>query len=486
MDDRVNLFVKNLEEKPAYQFLTLSAIVIIAALLRFYKLGEWSLWIDEIYTINRAQIHFSDPVRILQNLPKTLWLPISFIFANISLQVFGVTEWSARLTSALLGIVSIPLLYIPVRKIAGVGTALIFVLLLALAPWHLFWSQNARFYSSLMLLYAVAAFLFYLAIEQDRPVLFIPFYLLFYLALSERLVAGFLFPTIFLYVVSIWIFRFERPRGLTQRNLVFFLIPIFVMIAFEVIRYLFTGSSLVTFFIADFGNKQVEDPFRLLIAITYNISFPVFALGLFAGLYLLFKKDRLGLFLIISALLPVLLLMVMNMFMFTKDRYVFTTLTFWLLLASIAIWELVKHTNGMGKFLALGLLVVLMSDAAGKNIQYYLVDHGNRRDWRAAFQIIKEKGQPEDVVVAWWPEFSPFYLGREILPTESVTPELILEAGQRSWFVIDSETVWGNVPIRVFLEENAQLIDVLYLRLPEDDFNIKIYLYDPAVNTPNQ
>lgn len=486
MDDRVNLFVKNLEEKPAYQFLTLSAIVIIAALLRFYKLGEWSLWIDEIYTINRAQIHFSDPVRILQNLPKTLWLPISFIFANISLQVFGVTEWSARLTSALLGIVSIPLLYIPVRKIAGVGTALIFVLLLALAPWHLFWSQNARFYSSLMLLYAVAAFLFYLAIEQDRPVLFIPFYLLFYLALSERLVAGFLFPTIFLYVVSIWIFRFERPRGLTQRNLVFFLIPIFVMIAFEVIRYLFTGSSLVTFFIADFGNKQVEDPFRLLIAITYNISFPVFALGLFAGLYLLFKKDRLGLFLIISALLPVLLLMVMNMFMFTKDRYVFTTLTFWLLLASIAIWELVKHTNGMGKFLALGLLVVLMSDAAGKNIQYYLVDHGNRRDWRAAFQIIKDKGQPEDVVVAWWPEFSPFYLGREILPTESVTPELILEAGQRAWFVIDSETIWGNIPIRVFLEENAQLIDVLYLRLPEDDFNIKIYLYDPAVNTPKQ
>lgn len=486
MDDRVNLFVKNLEEKPAYQFLTLSAIVIIAALLRFYKLGEWSLWIDEIYTINRAQIHFSDPVRILQNLPKTLWLPISFIFANISLQVFGVTEWSARLTSALLGIVSIPLLYIPVRKIAGIGTALIFVLLLALAPWHLFWSQNARFYSSLMLLYAVAAFLFYLAIEQDRPVLFIPFYLLFYLALSERLVAGFLFPTIFLYVVSIWIFRFERPRGLTQRNLVFFLIPIFVMIAFEVIRYLFTGSSLVTFFIADFGNKQVEDPFRLLIAIIYNISFPVFALGLFAGLYLLLKKDRLGLFLIISALLPVLLLMVMNMFMFTKDRYVFTTLTFWLLLASIAIWELVKHTNGMGKFLALGLLVVLMSDAAGKNIQYYLVDHGNRRDWRAAFQIIKDKGQPEDVVVAWWPEFSPFYLGREILPTESVTPELILEAGQRAWFVIDSETIWGNIPIRVFLEENAQLIDVLYLRLPEDDFNIKIYLYDPAVNTPKQ
>jgi mannosyltransferase len=484
MDERVNLFVRNVEEKPVYQYVTLAVIVLLATMLRFYKLGEWSMWIDEIYTINRAQIHFNDPVRLLQSLPSTLWLPLSVIFTNIALNIFGVTEWSARLAPALFAIVSIPLLYFPVRRMLGVGTALVFSLLLALASWHLFWSQNARFYSSLMLLYALAAFLFYLAFEHDRPWYFIPFYILFYFALSERLIAGFLLPGLFIYLGCSWIFRFDHPRGLTARNLIFFLIPIFLMIAFEVVRYLFTGSSTVTFFISDFGNKQVEDPFRLLISIIYNIGFPVFALGLFAGVYLLLKKDRLGLFLLMSALLPILLLMVMNQFMFTKDRYAFMTLTFWLLLSAIAIWELVKQMNGIGKFLALGLLVVLIADASGKNVQYYLVNHGNRRDWRAAFQIIQDKGQPDDIVVAWWPEFGPLYLEREILPTEQVTPELVLEAGKRSWFIIDSETVWGNVRLRDFLEENAQLIDILYLRLPEDDFNIKIYLYDPAVNAP--
>jgi len=484
LDDRVNEVLKKLEEKPAYQYVTLAAIVLLSAMLRFYKLGEWSMWIDEIYTINRAQIHFSDPVRVLQNLPSTLWLPLSVIFTNFSLQAFGVSEWSARLAPALLGVLSIPILYVPIRKMLGVGTALVFALLLALAPWHLLWSQNARFYSSLMLLYGVAAFMFFLALEHDRPHYFIPFYILFYFALSERLVAGFLLPGIFMYLVCIWIFHFERPRGLTSRNLIFFFIPILLMITFEVIRFLFSGSSTFTFFVSDFGNKQVEDPFRLLISIIYNIGFPVFGLGLLAGVYLLLKKDRLGLFALISALLPILILAVLNRFMFTKDRYVLTTLTFWLLLSAIAIWGLVKQNQGIGKLLALGLRVVLMSDAAGKNVQYYLVNHGGRRDWRAAFQIIKDKSQPQDAVVGWWPEFSPFYLGREILPTEDVTPESVQESGQRYWFLIDSETVWGNIPLRDFLETNAQLIDVLYLRLPEDDFNIKIYLYDPAINAP--
>jgi hypothetical protein len=126
--------------------------------------------------------------------------------------------------------------------------------------------------------------------------------------------------------------------------------------------------------------------------------------------------------------------------------------------------------------------VVLLADAVSSDILYYHVNNGNRRDWRAAFEIIKAKSRSDDVVVAWWPEFSPFYLGKEILPYKDVSVETMLESGKRYWFVIDSETVWGNIPMRDWLELYGQLIDILYLRLPEDDFNLKIYLYDPAIN----
>jgi mannosyltransferase len=481
---RTGTWITETATRPWFGYGLLFLITLLAAALRFYKLGEWSFWIDEIYTINRAQIHFGDALRVLQNLPSTLWLPWSVILTNIFLHALGVTEWSARLASALIGVASILILYFATRKTFDSGTALILAILLALSPWHIFWSQNARFYTSLMLLYTLAAFLFFHAIENDRPIYFIPFYILFYFALSERLVAAFLLPGLLMYAVILWISKFERPRGLHARNLTFFLIPILLMIVFEITRYLFSGASTFTYFVNDFGDKQVEDPFRLLISIIYNIGFPSFFLGLFTGIYVSLKKDRLGLFVLISALLPVLLLIAMNPFMFTKDRYVFMTLPFWLILCAFAVKEIVSKTKGLGKFLALGLLVVLMADAVGKDVQYYLVNNGDRRDWRAAFQLVKEKSQPDDVVVAWWPEFSPFYLGKEIMPTQDVSPEYVLQSRNRFWFIIDSETVWGNIPLRDFLGREAELIDVMYLRLPEDDFNLKVYLYDPAAQSP--
>jgi hypothetical protein len=176
----------------------------------------------------------------------------------------------------------------------------------------------------------------------------------------------------------------------------------------------------------------------------------------------------------------------MNPFMFTKDRYAFGTLPFWLLLCAIPIWELLLRIKGRGKYLALGLLIVLIGDMVGNNLPYYLVNHGGRRDWRAAFQLIEEKSRPGDIIVAWWPEFGRFYFDKEIVPTQDVSPAAVLESGQRHWFLIDSETVWGNIPLRNFLERDAQLIEVLYLRLPADDFNLKIYLYDPAIYSSNK
>jgi hypothetical protein len=46
--------------------------------------------------------------------------------------------------------------------------------------------------------------------------------------------------------------------------------------------------------------------------------------------------------------------------------------------------------------------------------------------------------------------------------------------------------VWGNLDLRYWLINNAQLIEILYLRMPEDDFNLKVYLYDPLVHAPEK
>jgi uncharacterized membrane protein len=480
MKDEITL----LAGKSWMQYVWLFLITLLAAGLRIYKLGAWSFWIDEIYTINHAMAHFSTPQLILEHIPPNRnWVPVSVILTAQTLNVWGIHEWSARLTSAIIGILTIPILYVPTKRVFGSHVTLIAMLLLAVSPWHIFWSQNARFYTSLMLLYALASFLFYFGIEKNRPVYFVGFYILFYFALSERLLAAFILPTIFSYLIFLWLLRFDRPPGLNARNLLILLAPILFIVLYEVLRYLMSGTSITTFFIADFGEKQVEDPIRLLLSIVYNISFPTMALGLVAGIYLLLKRNTVGLFLLLSALLPVVLLVLLNPIAFTKDRYVFVTLTFWFILVAIALNELMSRTTGLGYLLTFGVLMVLLADSVSSNILYYHVNNGHRRDWRAAFEMIKEKSQSDDMVVAWWPEFSPLYLDdREILPYKDISVKTMLGGEKRYWFVIDSETVWGNIPVRDWLELHGQLIDILYLRLPEDDYNLKIYLYDPAVN----
>jgi mannosyltransferase len=483
---RISSTFTRLKDHPHSQYWLIAAITLLAAAFRFYKLGEWSFWIDEIFTIERTQAHFGNLLEVLRNLPSRLWFPLSFVFTRFALDAFGVTEFSARLVSTSIGIITIPILFFSSRKYFGIGVALILSLLLAISPWHVFWSQNARFYTSLMLLYTLASLIFFYALENDRPWSFVIVYGLLYLAMSERLQAAFLLPVAFAYMGSIWLFRFERPAGLRRRNLIIFLIPFVLMLLYELIRYAFQGGSITTSFVEGFGGQQIGDPFRLTINILSSIGIPIVALAMISAIYLLIKKNRIGLFLLISALLPVVLLVLLNPLLFTKDRYVFMTLPFWLLLAALAIHELWTHSPGLNKLLAAGVLVIFMAHAGSALLVYYQVNNGNRLFWREAYGLVLQDIQPEDEVVSFWPEFGPYYLDREILPWENISIEDIRQSGKRHWFVLDSETMWINPVVLQLLDEQAELIELLYLRIPENNNFLRIYLYNPETHSLEQ
>jgi 4-amino-4-deoxy-L-arabinose transferase-like glycosyltransferase len=106
-----------LSNQPWMQYVWLLLITLLAAALRLYKLGEWSFWIDELYTINHATAHFSSLNLLLQNIPPARnWIPVSVILAAQALNIWGVGEWSARIVAALIGILSVPILYFPTRR----------------------------------------------------------------------------------------------------------------------------------------------------------------------------------------------------------------------------------------------------------------------------------------------------------------------------------------------------------------------------------
>lgn len=465
------------------QTVALAAITFLAATLRFYKLGEWSFWIDEIYTINHSQAHYSSVALMLRNIPPhTNWIPVSLLLTSGVISKLGISEWSVRLAPAMIGTVSIPILYLPIKKMFGSVVALISALLLAVSPWHILWSQNGRFYVALMLFYTLALLAFYFGLEYKRPAYLILGMPLFYLALSERMLAGFAVPVIAVYLIAALVFRFSPPAGLNPPNVLILLIPVFTGLAIEVHSLVSTGSSR---FLGDadaFIGYAIDSPVRILILIVFSIGVPVVVLGAFAGGWLALQRSRAGLFMLVSAMLPIALLIGISPWAFVVERYALITLPAWLILTAVAIEQLAKWLPRQGRWLGAAVLVLLLADAAASHLMYYQLNNGNRPDWRGAFAYVAAHKAPGDLVVSTRPEIGRYYLGtdQDIIGLPEINPAQLVAREIPVWFVIDSEAVWDAPGAKTqWMEENARLLFVWYLRMREK-IDVRVYHYQPT------
>jgi mannosyltransferase len=133
-----------------YQYWCLAAITLLGFVLRFYKLGEWSFGGDEIITIEAASDTFGRSL-LPSDIPGR---GLSLALIDCTLSLLGTNEWTARLVPALVGIASIPIFYLIARKMFSPAVGLSTALLLAVSPWHIEWSQNARYLTSLVLFFS--------------------------------------------------------------------------------------------------------------------------------------------------------------------------------------------------------------------------------------------------------------------------------------------------------------------------------------------
>ena len=473
--------LKTLAFHSRVQLVALAGIIVLAATLRFYRLGDWSFWLDEIRTINRAAIHVN-----WETIISEWWHPsLSLILINSALETLGVSEWSARLVPALIGIISIPIVYFPIKRLFGSTVALIAVLLLAVSPWHLEWSQTARFYTSLMLLYFLASYVFFLALERDQPAYLLIALLLFVLAIGERFLAVFLVPVALSYLFLITVLPYEKPSGLNKRNITLILVPGVIFGFIDLARYVMTGSSYLLSSIELAVSAPIDDPLRIVILVVYNMGVPLFCLALFGGYSLLLQRNRGGLYFTIGAVVPLLLLAALNPFIFTVNRYVFMTLPCWIILAASAVRQIFHLMPRPGKTLAVAVLALLVADALGAHLMYYQINHGNRPEFRAAFTYVASRKDADDVVVSAVPEIGTYYLGDTVLPLAAIEPAAIQSGDARYWFVIDSENGWWASRQKRWVEENGTLLEVMFLRVREN-IHLRIYLYDPGAQSVNR
>lgn len=129
-----------------------TALLLIIAggtFLRVYKLGAESIWLDEAFTIQITRGSISS---IVNETAKDVHPPLYYIVFHFWLLLFGDSEFSARLLSALFGVLSILAIYALARLLFDKATGLFAALLLALSQFHVEFAQEARMYTLLTLL----------------------------------------------------------------------------------------------------------------------------------------------------------------------------------------------------------------------------------------------------------------------------------------------------------------------------------------------
>lgn len=460
-------FIEDKLENRIIQYLLLAFITVLAAFLRFYKLGEWSFWYDEIFTLR-------DIFRIfefsLTNQQISRWL----IFGVVD--SMGITEFNARLVPALVGVISVPVLYFPTRKMFNAPIALLFVVFLAISPWHLYWSQNARFYTTLLLFYSLGLFLVYFALEEDKP-WYLVFALFFFgLAVMERVFAAMLIPVVATYLLGIWILPFGKPRGFNRRNILILLLPT-LLITF-VGSYKFIGNPDKWF--EGFGWIN-NNPVWILSGIVFYIGIPVICMGLAAIVYYLMERDRGAFLLAIAAVLPVLVIVILSMIQYAANRYIFVSLTPWLILSAAGIWDLFKQNRGRSAVLVAGVLLILIAFPMGENVLYYQYQNGNRDDWKGAFKLVEKLKEPGDMVIVTEERMAQYYLEDENINDFSfIDYDTLADSGQRYWFIEDNNLGEKDPQILEWVKENSELVANRDVEVRARTFKMRIYLFDPA------
>lgn len=449
------------------------AITLTAFGLRLISLGQWSLWIDEALSIRDSlALGSSQPI-------LTKFHFLYYVVLKPFLMVLGTEEWSARLPSVIAGTISIPVMYFCGKSLFGWRLGLLSAILLAIAPWHIFWSQNARFYAQLLLLYNAALFLGFRAIEEDHWGLAIWSTVLAGLAIVTHPTGAFYLPIVVAYGLITLRRQLRRNRRSGHKYLVPMVVLPLLYLSLEAARVNIGQATAVAKLEPFFGGASGLHSLRLGAGVVAYLGVPLVVLAASGGIFLLVARRREGLFLTLSVLIPLPALLVPVSF----PRYVFLSLPSWIILAAFAVLELFRQLKDQGRILAGGVLFVLLTDALSQTYLYFAFQNGNRSNWKAAFSLVADTRREGDLVAATWVELGNYYLEETVLPVSDLDPIEIISLKRRMWIVDDG---WVNPELETWLMNHGMLVDELDVSLPGKTLEMNVYLYDPLTYHPAQ
>ena len=140
-------------------------LLLLACLMRFYHIGDQALWLDEILQLQLSQASPDVIVSHLRTLPLG---PAYTLLLKAWMGLAGTSELAVRFIPASAGVVSVALFYKYLRIWLLPPAAIVGGLLLALSPFHLYFSQEGRPYTLVVALILATLLVFHRLLQEHR------------------------------------------------------------------------------------------------------------------------------------------------------------------------------------------------------------------------------------------------------------------------------------------------------------------------------
>ncbi|HSO99109.1 MAG TPA: glycosyltransferase family 39 protein [Solirubrobacteraceae bacterium] len=141
-------------------------LTLLAAALRFWRIGHQSFWYDEAFTHTLVS---QSAGAMLGLLPRTeLTPPLYYSAAWVWARVFGFGEAGLRSLSAVAGVLTVPVVYVAARRFVNQRAGIIAAALVACNPLLIWYAQEARSYAVLVLMASLSLAAF-AGIRSERP-----------------------------------------------------------------------------------------------------------------------------------------------------------------------------------------------------------------------------------------------------------------------------------------------------------------------------
>ncbi len=303
----------------------LVVILLAAAGLRLWGLGVKSLWFDESYSVFIAE-------QPLLEIPRLLRLydthpPLYYMLLNLWIGVFGKSEVALRLPSVLVSLGVVALTFVLGRRLAGDRVGLLAAVLIALSPFQVTASQEARMYPFLTLFGLGASYALWLAVEEGQRRHWIAYVLLMLAALYTHH-----FGVLLLLAHGAYVLAARRRPGAARAWI--------IAVAVVALGYLPLVPALRVQLVSARNWPEIRPPFTFR-AVTDTLGMFGFGGGLF-GMGTYFRRGPLPLEYRAAILLPFLLLVGFGAAGLGAWRKRWYLLTYWLVpVGAVALVSLV-------------------------------------------------------------------------------------------------------------------------------------------------